>query len=407
MSRIFDIISDTLSLPFFPTPVFSTARDWLLKLGLFNLTKPCQTGEWVWIVDCSIQMGAMKCLLILGVRMEVLKERGDFTLSHADVVPIVLKTIESCPGEVVKMALDEAKNKTGRAVAVVSDQGAELKRGVRLFLEEQEDTEKPTYLHDIMHKTDLILKKELERDCDWKNFIKEMTNTTQQLKLSSSSHLIPPKQYQKKRRMRSEIDNIEWGMKIIQYLDSNKANELEKVKLSWVLNYRSQLIIYKEMAIFFDMSTKEVREHGYCQQTVKTLKEKGNLELCSDRSRSFFSKVLEAIEQEVSKVSKGSCLLGCSEIIESVFGKFKQLEKHHAFAGLTSLVLSLPSFLGTISENVVKAAMEQISIGKVKEWIKANLGHTFWSRRRSDLNGHEEIKKNYLESDELLQEQVG
>jgi len=312
VSRIFEIVHNALSLPSFPTPVFSTIRDWLLKLGLFNLTKPCEPGRWVWIIDFSIQMGAMRCLLILGVRMEVLEARGDFTLSHSDVEPIILKTLESCPGEVVKEALDEARSRTGEVIAIVSDQGGELRRGIRLFQEEQK--EKPVHLYDIMHKVDLVLKKELESDNEWQKFIKEMTNTTQQLKQTVSSHLIPPKQYQKKRRMRSEVGIIEWGVKALNYLNSEKASKLEKEKLSWIIKYKNQLIIYQEMAIFFDMSTKEVRERGYCQKTVNSLRERTDLISCNERSLHFFSKILEMIEQEVNKVPQGS-LLGCSEVI--------------------------------------------------------------------------------------------
>jgi len=373
----------------------------LLKLGLFNLGKPCAPGEWVWIVDFSIQMGAMRCLLILGVRMEVLRARDNFTLSHSDVNPILLKTLNSCPGEVVKEALYEAKAKTGGAVAIVSDQGGELKRGIRLFQEEQ--TEKPIHLYDIMHKIDLVLKKELENDNEWQKFIKEMTNTTQQLKQSNYSHLIPPKQYQKKRRMRSEVDIIEWGIKILKYLDSEKSNKLENEKLSWVINYRHQLLIYQEMAYFFDISIKEVKEHGYCQKTLMILKEKKKLASYNERSLCFFSKILEAIEQEAKKVTQGS-LLGCSEVIESVFGKFKHLEKQHSSSGLTSLVLGLPALLGEISIDTIKNAMEKISIGKVKEWIKTNLGETFWSRRRSELKEDTSIKDDYLELDDFYSE---
>lgn len=399
VSKIFNIIHNTLSLPTIPTPAFSTIRDWLLKIGLFNLTRPFEQGRWVWIIDFSIQMGAMRCLLILGVRMEVLEARGDFTLSHSDVEPIMLKTLESCRGEVVKTVLDEAKARTGEVVAIVSDQGSELKKGIRLFQEEQ--TEKPVHLYDIMHKVDLVLKKELEDDNEWQKFIKEMTNTTQQLKQSISSHLIPPKQYQKKRRMRSEIGIIEWGIKILKYLDGGTSTKLENEKLSWVIGYQQQLRIYQEMAIFFDMSTKEVKEHGYCQKTLMTLKEKRCLATCSERSLCFFSKIIEIIEQETSKVPQGS-LLGCSEVIESVFGKFKNLEKHHSSAGLTSLVLGLPAFLGKMSTDILKNAMEQISIGKVKTWIKTNLGETFWTRRRSDLKDDVCIEEDYLELDEFI-----
>ena len=231
ISRIFNIIRTIMRFPSFPVPAFSTARDWVLRLGVFNLTKPHEHGEWIWIIDSSIQMGSMKCLLILGVRMDELQKKEDFTLSYNDVKPIVLKTIESCPGEVVKVALNEAKNKTNHAVAIVSDEASELKRGIRLFQEEQEETQKLVHLHDITHKVDNVLKKELEKDESWKEFTKNMTHTTQKLKLTSSSHLIPPKQRQKK-RMRSEIDIIKWETKILNHLDSGKANELEKEYLS-------------------------------------------------------------------------------------------------------------------------------------------------------------------------------
>lgn len=345
-------------------------------------------------------MGAMKCLLVLGVRMDILKKKKNFILSHSDVKPLVLKTVESCPGEVIKKALDEAMKKTQGAVAIVSDEGSELKRGVRLFQNEQAQDQKPIHVHDITHKVDLVLKKELKNDCEWKNFTKEMTNVTQQLKLSTSSHLIPPKQRQKN-RMRSEIDSIEWGIKVCNYLESGKATELEFQKLSWVLNYRRQLNVYQEMAALFDMCTKEVREQGYRQETVKVLRKNGAIVACSKRGRSFFSKILKAIEEEAKKIPKTSCLLGCSEIIESVFGKFKQLEKNHASGGLTSLVLSLSALLGDLSVEIVKEVMETISIGQVKKWIKENLGCTFWSQRRMCLRSAE--SDVYLESDESME----
>lgn len=335
--------------------------------------------------------------------MEVLEARGDFTLSHSDVEPIILKTLESCRGEVVKAVLDEAKARTGEVVAIVSDEGGELKRGIRLFQEEQ--TEKPVHLYDIMHKVDLVLKKELENDIAWQKFTKDVTNTTQQLKQSTSSHLIPPKQYQKKRRMRSEVAIIEWGINVLKHLDSGNSTKLENEKLSWIISYRQQLSIYQEMAVFFDKSTKEVKEHGYCQKTLMTLKEKRSLISCNERSLCFFSKILEIIEQEVSKVSQGS-LLGCSEVIESVFGKFKHLEKQHSSAGLTSLVLSLPALLGKMSADIIKSAMEQISIGKVKAWIKTNLGETFWARRRCDLK-KDACKGDYLELDDFISRAAG
>ena len=232
---------------------------------------------------------------------------------------------------------------------------------------------------------------------------KQMNNSTQQLKLSTSSHLIPPKQRQKN-RMRSEVDLIEWGINTCTYLDSEKANELEKEKLSWVFDYRSDFNTYHEMAILFDMTTKEVREYGYQRETVNILRKRGAIMATNRKSRSFFSKILKTIEEETKKITDNSIFPGCSEIIESIFGKFKQLEKNHASGGITSLVLSLPALVGNISEEIVKQAMETISIDHIKGWIEENLGDTFWSQRRNSFISEKPIKtSNYLEVDDLFE----
>ncbi len=52
------------------TPCANTARLWLLRLGLYELTRPKPRAEdWVWIMDHTVQIGTLKVLVILGVRL--------------------------------------------------------------------------------------------------------------------------------------------------------------------------------------------------------------------------------------------------------------------------------------------------------------------------------------------------
>lgn len=89
-------------------------------------------------------------------------------------------------------------------------------------------------------------------------------------------------------------------------------------------------------------------------------------------------------------------------MIESLFGKFKQIEKNHASEGLTSLVLALPALVGKLSEEMVKKAMENVSMKQVEKWVKEHLGSTFCSQRRNSLNAQENIIDDvYLESDDF------
>lgn len=401
VARIFNIVKETVLLPSFPAPSFSTMRYWTCKLGLYNLLQPPEAGKWILIIDSSVKMGSSKCLLILGVQVKTLLSKDNFILSYNDVRTIALKTLESCKGEEVKKALDEIKSKGVEIIAVISDEASEFKRGIRLFQEEHKENQSLVHLHDITHKVDLVLKKELANDDDWEKFTAQIQNTVQKLKLTPSSHLIPPKQRQKS-RMRSEVDSIEWGIKVCNYLKRDRVTDLEKEKLSWVLNFQSPLNTYQEMAKLFDMTTKEVRENGYRKVTVQILKDKGE-HICScERSRSFLLKILKKVEEETEKIAPGDCLLGCSEIIESVLGKYKQLERDHSSGGITSLVLSVPALVGNITKEIVKNAMEAISIDKINEWTKENLGSTFWALRRGCLRKEEEDgNESYLDLDDI------
>ena len=108
-------IETVLSLfgPSLPRPSWYAGRFWLLRLGYYKLMRPKpKANDWVWIMDHTVQSGAEKCLLILGVRLSELS-RSDLVLSHEDVEPIALYPVTSSNGEVVFQQLEQTIDKTG------------------------------------------------------------------------------------------------------------------------------------------------------------------------------------------------------------------------------------------------------------------------------------------------------
>ena len=68
-SRIMRIFCTALHYASTPIPSWYTSRIWLLKIGYYKLTREKEfADDWIWIVDHSVQWGAEKCLLILGIR---------------------------------------------------------------------------------------------------------------------------------------------------------------------------------------------------------------------------------------------------------------------------------------------------------------------------------------------------
>jgi hypothetical protein len=51
-----------------------SVRLWLLRLGLDRLNRAKeQAGDWMWIVDHTLQIGDRKCLIVVGIRQSVFR----------------------------------------------------------------------------------------------------------------------------------------------------------------------------------------------------------------------------------------------------------------------------------------------------------------------------------------------
>lgn len=68
--RALTIINDVFGKALDKVPSWFSVRIWLLRLGYYKLrrSKPI-ANDWCWIADHTIQLGKIKCLLILGIRV--------------------------------------------------------------------------------------------------------------------------------------------------------------------------------------------------------------------------------------------------------------------------------------------------------------------------------------------------
>ncbi|QTA93051.1 hypothetical protein [Desulfonema magnum] len=159
-ARAIEIFISFLRLPM-SSPSWYSGRLWLLRLGYYKLTRPkTKAAKWVWIVDHTIQIGAEKCLVILGIPLSSLPcpER---CVSHEDAEPISLLPVTKSDGEIVWQQLEHAAKITGVPREIIADHGTDLKSGIGKFCGKHEET---CFIYDIKHKTAAVLKCELGND---------------------------------------------------------------------------------------------------------------------------------------------------------------------------------------------------------------------------------------------------
>ncbi len=399
-------------------PSWYTGRYWFMRLGYYKFTRAKQiANDWVWIIDHSVQIGQEKCLLILGARLSELPI--DRPLSFSDLEPIDLIPMRKSNGEIVYTQLEETIIKTGVPRQIISDHGPDIKAGITKFLSEHPET---CCIYDIKHKTAAILKKILNNDTQWNEFIKECATAKKQLQQTELAFLAPPNQRAKARYMNVDL-LITWGTQVLEFMDRadnynhlksmvafnlskttpkysktddtfnlNYCNTLTNIdhkrlqeKLGWIVKYRDKLNELERVMAVISTAESFIRSNGYTTSTLTTLYNKlHNYGLC-EQSVAIKWQLIEFVRMESEKAKPNETLIGSSEIIESLFGKQKFLSNEQSKSGFTGLIVSIGAFVATTTREVVMNAMETVKTHDVTKWIESTIGNTVQSLRNTML----------------------
>jgi hypothetical protein len=367
-----------------PAASYYSVRLWVLRLGLYQLIRPkVQADDWIWIIDHTMQLGERKCLIIVGIRQSDWNVE-DRVLDHEDVELIDLVPVTKSDGEVVYRQLEAAAAKTGVPRAIVSDNGSDLHKGIERFREDHSTT---AWMYDIKHKTACLLKHALEVDPSWPLFVEKVHRFKQQVSLTPLAGLAPPQQRSKARFMNLDV-LVEWAQESLLALDRPKAlrqaglnvRQVEE-KLGWLRKYIPQVRRWGEMLSVAGAAEHYVRHEGIHAKAAE--------ELASVLPKSTIPAVqrlrkqlLEFVTAESQQAKEGERLLGSSEVIESIIGKYKQVAGEHGHHGLTGMVLSIGALLGNLTVATVEAAMTEITTNAVWNWCGSHLGPTVQSVRQ-------------------------
>lgn len=366
------------------SPSGASTRLWLLRVGYYKLTRVKAPGaDWVWIVDHVGQLGAEKCLVIVGIRLSALPAEGDY-LTHADVEPIAICPVTQSNGEIVYQQLEEARKQTGVPREILSDQGSDLHKGIRQFCQAHPET---CAIYDIKHKVAAILKRELGAERAWQEFSTQATQTIARVQQTALAALAPPRQRRKARYM-NVAELVTWGGHIVQSLDEDSHLQSDwdpqrvEQAVGWVRQYRQELAQWRQFVEVGTIAEQLIKAPGVsthsAQQLQQRLAEAGTL----PRTQQLCTELIQFVREESTKAKAGERLVGSSEVIESIFGKWKRLEGDQARSGLTGLVLALGALVAPTTTEVIQQALESVPTKTVLAWCREKLGKTVQATRR-------------------------
>lgn len=372
----------------FPVPHFTTVRFWLLRLGYHKLHRPKeQASDWVWIIDHSNQIGQEKCFVILGVRLSQLPPPGpDFPLRLSQMEPIELEPVLVSDKKVVYRQLEANIAKTGVPRAIIDDHGGDLAGGVPLFCQAHPET---IEVYDASHKAACLLKARLERDEQWKAFAAKAGQTKCSAQQTEWAFLIPPSQRIKARYMNLQ-PLITWAVSTLAIIDNPGPEVLKygtkerlEEKLGWLRQFREPLKDWSEMEQTIDVVLDFVRTQGLYRGAAKDLRKQLRKLRLGVSAAQMRDDLVNFIVKQTKPLRPRERIPGTSEVIESAFGKFKNVERDQARGGFTGLLLALAACVAERTQEVVHEALLKTKTKEVLAWVRTKLGDTVGSKRRT------------------------
>lgn len=358
-----------------------TIRSWVLRMGLYELSRPKERAEdWAFMVDATIGLGQDKAVVVLGARLGQMQEQG-FNLGHQDVSPLEIAIVSRCNGEAVHAALASAAQAVGEPSMVVSDGGSEVKKGVSLF---QAEYPQVVWHYDVSHRFGLLLEKELGGQEWWAPFIAQASQCRQQCQQTAWSHLLPPA-LRVKARWLSVKPVVAWALKVLDFArDWNTDGAFARL-FGWLKGYEQPLQEALGMLTLLEEFSRRIKHQGLnwrqvrqCDQMMERLGVKGVVRRVGNLALAF-------LYNEAALIPRGQTHLASSDVLESLFGKYKAVVERSPLHAITEVVLELAAFTSPRTEPVICQAMESVSTADVTAWSKANSQPTLLAKRRQAL----------------------
>ncbi len=371
-------------------PVFETIRSWLMRVGvarlIFNKVQ-AKDSQVVWFVDHSCKVGTEKVLAILGIRIEDLPPPGT-PLKHEDLMTLLVATGESWKREDVAREYEALIEETGAPLAIDSDEAVELQEPASALKNGDNSVLVQT---DPKHKLANIIKSVIGNSERFEKFQKQLGQTRAAIQQTELSHFTPPKQKTKARFMNLH-NTMRWAAMVLWHLSNPHSESRADIqtsrmneKLGWLRAFGEDVAKWNRCMDVVAVTLKFINEQGLSAGSTRRLKLKlRKLQLCAT-SRQVVERTLAFVaesEKRLKSLRQPSLRLPMStEVLESVFGRYKQLEGQHSQGGFTSLLASFATLLKQITAEEVTEAFAAVSTSTMRDWVSNQIGHTLQARK--------------------------
>ena len=374
----------------------SSIENWVQKLGYYQYThygENLYEGDYGLIIDECMVIGQERLMVVLGI--DAVKTGTEATVME-DVRLLAIAVKKSWKAEDVQELFEEVQKKIGkRAAYLICDGGNNLIKGSKLF-----DISR---ICDVGHEVAKCVEQVYKNEDVFKAFQKDMAMLKFREVMKETAYLLPPKQRTIARFMNLST-GVTWAQQILKAMP--KLTVIEQQTFACVLTYKE---LIEELAQVFEMVNpilKLLKNEGIsfenidksikiCQKyAVKTLPvgiENAIANTTESRLEKLVEKITQYLNKERLKIPNAQTVWhASSDVIESLFGKYKSTKADNPLYGVTPLVLSLCVHTNWNDDKEerrldIKNALQSVSMADLNTWKNEHLIENQVVRRKKVL----------------------
>lgn len=335
-----------------------------------------------WIVDHTNQIGKEKVLTVLRVRGS---PRAGVALRHEDVEVLAATPGTEWKREDVGKAYLQLEQRYGTPDSVVTDGAVELREPVEGL---GKPGERPRAFRDPKHFLANKLEALLTRDENWEAFTQKLGRSRSALQQTELAQFIPPA-FKIKARFMNLQSILRWASSVLWHLDHPQSTSRAEVsiermeeKLGWLRDFATSISQWQDCQEVISKSLTFLNQQGINAGVVEEYRKDIAGIAKSPASQQLVSNTEALLSEYEKKLKPNERLRISTEILESSFSLYKQLEQQHSKSGFTSLLLAFPTLLRPTTAKEVTTCFAQVKVSDVKAWAKEHLPNTLASKRQ-------------------------
>lgn len=358
-----------------PSPV--TIRNWVLRCGLYQLDyAKVKAGQYVGIIDESIQIGREKLLLLLGVKLRD-------TWSHAaplmmnDVEVLGVEVQQRWPGDKVAEFIKKrlAHHKEIDLRYVISDQGTNLLSALRML--------SIPAVSDCSHMMMNVVKKLFSNNKQLSALAAQMGQFRRKFLLTELGYLLPPTLRDKDRFLRI-FTLVEWNNRIQAYW--NKLPPKHRTPLSFLQQAQPLLQCVGQIKTLAVLTAHLLKSAGLSSASQRkwetSIAQYSQTTTLTAEANTFLNTVRQYFASHAELIGSHEHLLCCSDIIESTFGRYKN---KGGMQVISADVLSIALYSQPLTTDFIQKALNTVHQKHIEQWKKQYTCHNRYSiLRRMD-----------------------